>query len=530
MATFYADADNGSASYNGTAASNSDPSSAAGPWPDMTYFTEDTGGTLAAGDKLILRRGMTNHYGGTGNTSFMENGDFNNPIIVEADYDDTWLDFETESGVTLNAAATSVTLGVSSNAAAGDWIYNSGDSDDPRKFAYEIESVPPGGMGNPDTGTLYLPFKGTAGSSKTITIMPAAPVWGDDSSWAQKLQITVDDYWIMRGVEFRSSNARAIQIIDSTGWQFEDVVIEKLPHSGGVLGTQEGFKCGGGACDVVFRKCRWKSARYGLLATTGSGAGSFVARMFDCLLDGSSTDTSAGLLLRESSDFHCVECEFKNHAEGDIAYAKLAGVVVPYYRGRVWLRNCKLNSTTEIDSHHLSPNSRIYSEDHDQTVQSTRFFSMLSSAEGTPAYESVTGYLRTGGSNRSIKVTPSTNLSTAYDLSLLKLFELPFYATTDSKTYTVYFRPAAIADWDDDPTASQLWIELEYRPHSGNKPRVIKKSTGTINMDGSVSWQSLAVTAEPGQAGVAYLRCYYGKTKEDGKANTFYVDPTPEVS
>jgi len=525
MATFYADADNGSASYDGTAASNMDPSSTEGPWPDLTYFTEDTG--LSAGDKLILRRGMSGHYGGTGNTSFMANGDFNNPIIVEADYDDTWSDFTSESGVTLNAASKTVSLpagSVMGGLAAGDWIYNSGDSDDPRKFSYELESVTDAGGFTPDTGTLYLPFKGTAGSGKTITVMPAAPVWGS-ASWAQKMQPNLDNYWLIRGLKLHTSNARAVQMTDCTGWQLEDVVFEL--HTDDDL---EGFKCNGGAADVVFRKCRWKSAKYGLLATTGSGAGSFVARMFDCLLDGSDKANGAGLLLRESSDFHCVECEFNNHAEGDIAYAKLLGVVVAYYRGRVWLRNCKLNSTTEIDSHHLSPNGRIYSEDHDQDVQSTRFFSMLSSAEGTPAYQSVTGYLRTGGSNRSIKVTPSANLSTVYDLSLLKPFELPFYATTDSKTYTVYFRPTAIADWDDDPTASQLWIELEYRPHAGNKPRVIKKSTGTINMDGSVSWQSLTVTAEPGQAGVAYLRCYYGKTKESGKANTFYIDPIPEVS
>jgi hypothetical protein len=59
---------------------------------------------------------------------------------------------------------------------------------------------------------------------------------------------------------------------------------------------------------------------------------------------------------------------------------------------------------------------------------------------------------------------------------------------------------------------------------------VIKKSTGTIDMNGSTSWQSLAVTAQPGQVGVVYLRGWYGKTKESGKANTFYIDPVPEVS
>ena len=47
----------------------------------------------------------------------------------------------------------------------------------------------------------------------------------------------------------------------------------------------------------------------------------------------------------------------------------------------------------------------------------------------------------------SIKVTPSVNLSTLYDdHSRVLLFELPTYATTDSKQYDIYFRPSATTD------------------------------------------------------------------------------------
>tara|TARA_Y100000296_G_scaffold76538_1_gene97243 strand:- start:1331 stop:2905 length:1575 start_codon:yes stop_codon:yes gene_type:complete len=524
MTTYYADADNGQSSFDGSAATwNMDPSSTVGPWADLDAFTE---ASRSAGDKLILRRGMTGHYGtsSASHLDFTSDGDFNNPIIIEADYDDVWSDFQTESSVTLTAGSKTVTLATGSVATAGDWIYNSGDSDDPRKFAYELESVTPDMGGGADAGTLYLPFKGTAGSSKTITIMPAAPVWGDGSSWDKKIQSTTDLYWVVRGVKVFTSQSRAWQLNNVTGWQIEDCIIE-------ANGTGlEGFKGVGGACDVVLRKCRLKNEKYGIVGTTGSAAGSLNFYLYDCLIDGNSQANSAGLFPKMSSDFHCVDCEFKGHATGDIAYQLDSGTPYPEHRGRVWLRNCKLSSTTEIDHHQDSPNGRIYSEDHDQAVSDTRFFSMLSSAEGTPALQSDTGTVRSGGSNTSIKVTPSDNMGTVYDLSLLRLFELPFYATADSKTYTVYFRPTATADWTADPTAAQLWIELEYRSHATNKPRVIKKSTGTIDMNGSTSWQSLAVTAQPGQVGVVYLRGWYGKTKESGKANTFYIDPVPEVS
>ena len=110
------------------------------------------------------------------------------------------------------------------------------------------------------------------------------------------------------------------------------------------------------------------------------------------------------------------------------------------------------------------------------------------------------------------------------------LFEIPFYATTDSKKYEVFFRPTATADWTADPTAAELWIELEAWGHATNNFRKITKSTGVIDMNGSTTFTALDVTVGPAQAGVAYLRGYYAKTKESGKANTFFWDVVPVVS
>ena len=49
-------------------------------------------------------------------------------------------------------------------------------------------------------------------------------------------------------------------------------------------------------------------------------------------------------------------------------------------------------------------------------------------------------------------------------------------------------------------------------------------------MNGSTTWTALSVTVAPAQAGVAYLRGYYCKTKEAAKANTFFWDTVPVVT
>ena len=143
-----------------------------------------------------------------------------------------------------------------------------------------------------------------------------------------------------------------------------------------------------------------------------------------------------------------------------------------------------------------------------------------------------TGTLRSGGANVSLKVTPSSVSlqSTNWILSRIKLLELPIYASTASKQYDLYFIPTATADWTADPTAVELWIELEAWGHATNAARKVTKSTGVIDMNGSLTWQALSVTVAPAQAGVAFLRAYYAKPIEASKANSFFIDPIPVIT
>jgi hypothetical protein len=186
-------------------------------------------------------------------------------------------------------------------------------------------------------------------------------------------------------------------------------------------------------------------------------------------------------------------------------------------------------STTEVRNYLAG----ILVEDYDNIPGDTRQFVNVTTAENlnivTQQSETVT--IRSGGSNVATKVTPTTSLSpTGSWKAKWKLLDVPIYATTDSKTYEIYFRPTATTDWTADPTAAELWIELAAWGHATNNHRKLTKSTGVIDMNGSTAWQALSVTVAPAQAGVAYLRVWYCKTKESAKANTFFMDPIPVIS
>ena len=93
----------------------------------------------------------------------------------------------------------------------------------------------------------------------------------------------------------------------------------------------------------------------------------------------------------------------------------------------------------------------------------------------------------------------------------------------------MYYYATSTTAFTADPTASEFWIECEYYNHATNAERKLKKSTGTIDFNGTAGWQALSVTCQPTQAGVLYLRGWYGKPADAG-GNNFYQDNTPVIS
>lgn len=481
-------------------------------YDDLDAFTEVA---RSAGDIVTVRRDNTSIDDGT-DLLFTSDGTIDNPITIEADYDDNWssdVDLSATATATLTFGSKTITFSsdISGVLAAGDWIYVT--AEDQNEFAYEVDSV------STVTVILFLPYKGhQVGSSKAMTNMQAAPIWNTVAGNFQ-WKFDTDNFWKTQGIDIRGTDSNGqVEIDSSTGIILKDVIFQ-----GNNSSIDQGVSVQDETCLFTLLKCRV----FDETGISGFSIGRAMGTIKDCLFDGNSVSNVKGILVSSGDWYFSVEeCEFKGHStQGDIQFANDDA-----QGGRFFGRNLLLSAGTEIDSHHLNPFTFGGFEDYDGTLNDTRQLTGFSQAEGTPILQSETSTIRSGGSTIAIKVTGSTKLSTNWEYSRVKLFDLPFYATTDSKTYTVYFRPTATADWTDDPTNTELWLELEAWGHASNNFRKITKSTEVIDMNGSTAWQVLTVTVAPAQAGVAYLKLYYAKTKESGKANTFFVDPIPEIT
>lgn len=497
---------------DGDAGNNGNAGTSIGvPWLDIDQFTENA---RSAGDICTVRRGTTIDNGS--DLNFTSDGTKVSPIIIRADNANAFnddVDLSATATATLIFGSKTVTFSadISGVLAAGDWIYAAGDDAD--EFAYEVDSVAT------VTVTLFLPYKGAqAGSGKTMTNMQAAPIW-NTAAGDFKWNFSNDEMWKIQGIHIRGTDISGNVDIDSSVWEvFKDCIFEGNGASDyGIRATDDG-------CTVYLSKCRFFNHVDNF--ESFAGAGDFLATLRDCLLDGNSVGGSSGIRIARWGNVTCIDSEFKNHANADIRADQALGVA------QIFLRNCILSSATEIDLRFSvdGGGSSVFSEDHDGSPNVSAQYTPLGSGASTALIDSDTGTVRSGGGAISGKCTPSTNLGTKWELGRVLLFEIPFYATTDSKKYEIFFRPTATADWTNDPSASELWIEFEYWGHASNNFRRITKSVGVIDMNGSTAWTALDVTIAPSQIGVAYLRGYYAKTKEAGKANTFFWDIVPVVT
>ena len=395
--------------------------------------------------------------------------------------------------------------------AAGDWIYASGDSN--KEFAYEVASV------STVTATLYLPYKGDqAGSGRTMYNMQDNPLWNTaagDFQW----NFDTDDNWKVQGLHIRGTDANGNVEIDSS---FAHSFIDCIFQGNGT--TDGGISFTDDTSAIYCRKSRF-FGHVTALPLAGDTWGTNIFR--ECLFDGNnvaSSEIRAGLGGSAGTfKFIYIDCEAINYADALFATNGLYGLYL--------IRNLTTSETIST-SEANTIGSTIQIEDDSNTVGVNKYRSHgPGDLSDRVIVESETTTVRSGGSNKSIKVTPTTNMSlvSGWEFNKLLVFEIPIYTTTDSKQYDIYFRPNTTAEWTTDPTASELWIELEAWGHATNNFRKITKSTGVIDMNGSTAWQALSVTVAPAQAGVAYLRCWYAKTKEAG-ANVFFVDPIPVIT
>lgn len=485
-------------------------------WLDLDQFTENA---RSAGDKVIIRRGAVQCDDGT-DLTFTSDGTILAPIVIEADFDNLWrdqVDLSATATATITFGSKTVTYSsdISGVLAAGDWIYASGDSN--KEFAYEVASV------STVTATLYLPYKGAqAGSGKTTYNMQNNPIWNTaagDFQW----NFDTDDYWKVQGLHVRGTDSNGnVELDSSSGHVFLDCIFEGNNSSGdfAIVPTDDTYnfivdKCRSNGSGAFLKMNATDTYGEALIQNSyNNGPGTGVNSGFLGITGGSSATGLAKITI--------IECTNEDSLNN-------LNVTSPGY---YLIRNMVLNGggATNIVTATSPIGMNLLFEDYNGVLGDSRAHLIAPGSDiNATLFQSETTTVRSGGSNKSIKVTPTTNIANIWDFHRLKIFDIPIYASTSSKTYTVYFKTNDTANWTADPTAAELWIELEAWGHASNNFRKITKSTGTIDFNGSTDWQSLTVTVAPAQAGVAYLRCWYAKTKET-PSNVFYVDPLPVIT
>lgn len=499
MATYYIDFTNGNDTNDGTATDS------AHAWATLDKFCANA---RSAGDIAIVRRGMTQSV--SADLTFASDGTRYNFIKIEADYDNAWsdrVDLSATATATLTFGSKTVTFSasVSGVISAGDWIYASGDAT--REFAYEVESV------STSTVTLYLPYKGDqAGSGKTMYNMKAAPIWNTAAGNFQAM-FDGDDYWLIQGIHWRGTDANGQMEVDSCfGHIFKDCIF--TGNGSGDYGVRiHDYYCG-----VEIIKCRFYNNNFGVAGYSSGNNGYILIK--DSLIDLNNISGGYGVVYT-SLDTFISETTIKNGQYGVFSSTWYEG---PY------LRNCPISNMSNTEIYDSQSLAKVFVEDFNGTVGDNRFYQLT--ATNSASTQSETSTVRTGGGATSIKVTPSDyTFNNSLNIYRIPLFDYPIHLEADTeKTITVYFKTGATSDWTANPTASELYLEAEYWGHASNNYRRIKKSTGTVSFTTSTDWQSLTVTFTPLQDGVAYIRGYYGKTKESSKSNIFYVDTKPVIS
>lgn len=502
------------------------------PFNNLDSFTE---AARSAGDIAFMRRGVASTTG-VSSVDFTSDGAINNPIIVSVDYDNLWNEFATSSvSFTTNAGTTTlIASGSIVDIAAGDWIYIMGDCTEtyndtsytPCNFSYEVKAV------NGTLLDLFIPYKGNqSGSGLEVRIMPDQPIIGLVSSNIT-MNLNTDLYWIIDGLDFRST-AGDITLAGNNGfWLFKDCIF-RANGSGDIWITTSATA---GVADLMIKKTRAINALTGFNYIANSVAHPGRLRIEDSYFDMS--DVASATFLDRTTDAIPWKMDIYISDSFLINATQVLDIDTDDDVSNFYFRNFIFGSdvVTPYNNINLSEGSFVFVEDSDGEMGKNELYGVLSRTESLP-YISSTSTLRTGGGANTIQVSPTAAVDESFYTTHIKLFDYAIYTNTTSRQYDFYFRTSTTTtEWTANPTASQLWIECDYWAHNTSKDttatssRKVKKSTGTVDFAGNADWQTLSVTCAPTQTGILYLRGFYGKSRETSQSNEFLIDSTPVVT
>ena len=528
-ASFYTDL-SGVCGGNGTATAT--------PFCSLDEFADVA---RSAGDILFVRRGTATTTGIT-DLTFTSDGTLNNPIVMTADYDNIWGDFSTSS-VTATVTQGSTTMPTSASTTditRGDWIYIGGDcfekgatakAINPCEYAYEVATATPTYL------EFYFPYKGfNNGSTKAIRRMPPNPIWNTvagDFQWS----LSADNSWTFKGFDIRGTDS-VCNIVVLTSYS------TKLLDS--ILLGNGATDCGYGAANptAVVSKLRIFGTINGFNAPTANA--SLPESITNLLIDCNSVASSMGFNFASSlrNPIYVTNGEIRNCTNPIVGNNGGNGDGMS---GTFFFRNVKQTAAYSNISGATANvfGAQGYFSDNFGSVgySSTLKSYAASNALSTTTVATTTPLRAGGGASNLYVLTPSgtanTGISTFnFPNSFIKLFEYPIYSDGTSKTYTMYFLSASTSAFTVSPftdtqsgsSTPELFIECEYYADPVDADRVTKRSNTASDVDfTSASWQDISVTCDPSQAGVLYLRGYYGKPKET-PTNQFHMDTRPVVS
>jgi hypothetical protein len=198
----------------------------------------------------------------------------------------------------------------------------------------------------------------------------------------------------------------------------------------------------------------------------------------------------------------------------------------------VYITNCDFSDATIDIQHTAGTTGGIYVTDYNHARGDSRYLNKLSSDSANPiVFHSISlaSPIRTGGGAVVAKILPSANVSTNEAMRIIPI-KINLHKSTVKKTYKVFFKSDATTNWTANPTASELFLELEFYDTSSHTYKRTDVSTGTLNFTGSTDVQYLTISATPTTSGIGILRVVYGKPKESGKSNEFKIDPVVAIT
>jgi hypothetical protein len=523
---YYADFTNGSDTNDGLSTTT--------PFQSLNKFANNA---RSAGDTLYVRRNQASTTNVT-SVTFTSDGTLNNPISISADYDNLWNDFSTLSETATPVfGSKEITVSASSTAIHNSWIYFGDDCSENAttstafksqnfnscEYAYEVASSSAGKANT--ILTLYLPYKGRqSGSGVSIRQMGKAPQVGTVTEANIILNITQDFYWVLKGLDIRSTSGSCPGRITQSGDILYDLIIQ---------GNGSG-DCGFGSDmnNVHFNKTRvFNVANF---SDQQNGNVTMINSLVDC-------NNVANSVVINGSGFtglwRIKSTEIKNC--GTLLVSSASG---NQSGGSLYLTNVVNNNIFANLSAGQSFVSGYFEDNFNVVGLNSQISNLVSSNTLSTTTISTTTSLRSGGGLKNLFTMPPTGTGNSgistknFPYSYIKLFEYPIYADTSSKTYSMYFMATSSTAFNINPltstqtgsTTPELYIECEYYNASSGADRFLKRSNtaGAFTADGT--WYPISVTCQPTQSGILYLRGWYAKPN-DGRSNFFYMDTTPVI-